>query len=223
MVLDECEVEGGIAECRAFGIQDDRPFRPRQNVLRAEIAVNHRKLVRARRIDERREPVGQIAVRAASGGEIRFQPNRIENGVVGESRGHRRIARGGRMDPSQRITDRGCYGDVDVAIAQSLFPIGIDLRRQIRHGERPAFRVFPEDLRDRAGHDRTRGFDPFDFVPIALGRHTPVGRDLQFRQRALYADARFRQFNAINVRRDTAREGHDSRCGVSAYYLHSVQ
>src|SRR5437879_3642421 len=65
MILDEREIKGRIAERGAFGVQDHGTLWSQQNVLRAEIAVDERPLVRARRVQQRRKPAGKIAMRAA--------------------------------------------------------------------------------------------------------------------------------------------------------------
>ena len=147
VVQHERHVERGIAEPRAFGVEDHRSVGPDQEVLRTEVAMDEDALVGLRGADELGEPAGEVRMGAAGRDEVGLQPDRVEDRVGREARGDLRPVRGRRVDASERVADRGCGGDVDRPVAQQRLPDRVALGRQPRHRERRPVRILADDRR----------------------------------------------------------------------------
>ena len=98
MIEAEGEIEGGVAEPSAFGVEENRSARALKNVLRTDVAVNKRALRRQCRLRERIEARRKLRMRAAGRAQVRLDADRLERVVVRErgrnGSGRRRCAHG---------------------------------------------------------------------------------------------------------------------------------
>ena len=106
MIETEGEIEGGVAEPGAFGVEEHRPLGALQDVLGADVAVNQRPLRRERRMRELVETRGKLRMGAAGRAQVRLDADRLERGVVGEGGGNIRIGGAARMDEAKIAPDR---------------------------------------------------------------------------------------------------------------------
>ena len=161
------------------------------------------------RRDQRREPRARGPACARGGrDEVRLEANRVEDRVGRKARGDVRPVGGRRVDAAQDVADRRrpCRRST-VPSAQQRLPDRIRVGRQPGHRERAGFRgPRPGSSGTAAGHDAAGDAHPFDLAAVALDRRPPVGGDLELGQRALDANDARRQFDAIDVRRNAARQ-----------------
>ena len=115
MVETERNIEGGIAEPGAFGVEEHRPELAIKDVLRAHVAVNQRAFGRKRCPRERLEARRQRRVGAAGRAEIGLDADRLERAVVGERCRNAGIGRASRMDDGEVAPDRGGEIRLDAA------------------------------------------------------------------------------------------------------------
>src|SRR6202042_2450874 len=93
MIKAEGKIESGIAEPGAFGVEEHRPGKSLEDVLRTDVAVNQSALRRQRRTREFVESRCELRVRAASRAQIRLDSDRFERLVVGERGWNTRVGR----------------------------------------------------------------------------------------------------------------------------------
>ena len=122
MVETERKVERRIAEPGAFGVEEDRPERPSQDVLRTDVAVNQRALRSKRRPRKRVEALLELGVRTTRGAQVWLDADRFERFVIGEGGGDVGVGGAARMDEGEIAPDGGGEIRVDMAGEQLRLP-----------------------------------------------------------------------------------------------------
>ena len=211
MVEAEREIERRVAVPGAFGIEEDRPARPDQDVLRADVAVHQGAPGARGGLDQGVQRLGAVRMRARARDQIRLEPDVVEDPVGRELRGDLRIVGGGGMDAHQAIADGAGDVRVGVAGAQVGLPQPVVGRVEIGHDQHARRRVLPEQLRHRLGHDRRRAAHPGRLVSVALDRREPVLLDPELGQRPLDAHRPARQLDPPDVRGHAAGQAGEAR------------
>ena len=194
----ECQIECRIAPPGALRIEKHWPCRPRQDVLRADVAVHQGVLVGLRRGDQRIQRVGAIGMRPCRGNEIRLQPDIEEKSSVGKSAAidvsaavaewiGRDYGRHAPRTPDRRARREAGFSRADKRSAAST---ASPARR---------FRILAEQRRRGTGNRGIGALHPARFIQVPRNRRLPVRRDTQFCQRALHADWAGRQVDAPDI------------------------
>ena len=106
VVEAESDVEGGIADPRAFRVKKDGALRAFQNVLRADVAVHQRPPGRKRLAGEHLVERGELRMLAPGRAQIGLDPDRLECPVMRERRAQTWVRRASGMDqPESRPTE----------------------------------------------------------------------------------------------------------------------
>ena len=112
MIKAEGEIEGGIAEPGAFGVEEHRPSRASKNVLRTDVAVNQRALRRERHAASSSKRDGKLGMGTGRRAQIGLDADRLERLVIGERGRNGRVGGAPRMDDCEIAADRG--GEIHV-------------------------------------------------------------------------------------------------------------
>ena len=118
MIEAERDIKCGIPVPRALRIEEHRPDRPDQNVLRADVAVYKHALRVLCRREQGIEARRQFRMRARRGREVRLEAKRVEEGIRRKARGKVGAIRRRRVDPPDHVADRGGGRGVDDAGAK---------------------------------------------------------------------------------------------------------
>ena len=106
VVQAEREIERRVAVPGALGIEEDRPARPDQDVLRADVAVHEGASGARGGLDQRVQRVGPVRMRPRARDQIRLEPDVVEDPIGGERRRDLAIVGGRGMDAHQAIRRR---------------------------------------------------------------------------------------------------------------------
>ena len=205
VVQAECHVERRIAEPRALRIDEHRPVRSDENVLRADVAVHEHAPRRGRASDQREEHVGELRMDARALDEIGLQPDRVEVVVGGEAMSEVRTVGRCGMDSAEHVADVIRYPRIDVASEQLRLPVA-KLRPEELHDEALRRIVLSNHARHGAGHNPADRAQVVDLRKHALDRDPPLLRDLEPGQRLLDAIRPRAQIDPEDARRDAASQ-----------------
>ena len=115
-------IEGRIAVPGAFGIDEHRPARTDQDVLRADVAVDEGTSGRCRDPDQRVETPLQIAMHFSGGHQIGLEPDGVEAFVRRECLRDVFFPGGCRMDAGRALGDRLRGAFRNDSVSQLVFP-----------------------------------------------------------------------------------------------------
>ena len=153
---------------------------------------------------ERVEAGGEGGVRPPCRAQVRLDPDRLERVVMREGGGHARVGGAQRMNVGEVASDAGREFRLGAAGQEPRLPERKVLWRQILHREQAGFRVFAEDLGNRARQPERDRAHPGGLRPVALDRRLPQGRDLKPGQRPLHAEPAPAGLDQGNVGGDAA-------------------
>ena len=176
------EIERGIAEPRAFRVDDDRAGRPAQDILRAEVAVNQRALGAARRLDQLSQPGGQPRVCPSRCDEIGLEPDVVEDVVGREACGDIAAIGGCGVNAAQRFADPCRVRRIDGPGRELRLPRRIRLGREKFHSEAARVAVLAQEPRNGRRSDLSRDSHPLGFPSIAADGRPPFRRYLELAQ-----------------------------------------
>ena len=188
MVETEGEIEGRVAIPGALGIEEDRPGRADEDVLRADVAMDQRQRGRRGAVGERIEACPKGGMPFAGGAKIGLEPQRLEDVAGWEESRDRRIAGRCGMDRSKLPANLGGKGDIDARREELRFPQTMVGRVEVLHGEKHRRVVRGDDSRCDPWNARTRRLVPEPLVAVPLDRSEPLVLDRKPRHRPLYAE-----------------------------------
>ena len=210
MIKAEGDVEGRVAEPGAFGVEEDRPVRPDQDVLRADVAVDQRPFGRQRGRRDRFNPGGQRRMRTGGRAQIGLDADRLESPVMGEGCPRPGLGRAPRMDEGEVAPDRGGEIPVDPAREKLGLPQREAFGRQVVHGEQAGVGILGEHMRDGVRQPARDRAQIGRLRRVALDRRLPQRRDLEPRERPLDAEAPAAGLDEADVGRDAAGQRRDA-------------
>ena len=213
MVEAKGQIEGGVAEPRALGIEKHRTARAEKNILRTDVSMHDRELRPRGALRQRLENRRKIRMRARRRQQIRFDAQVMERRVGVEvrrppsaisRRRHvwmRAAGRPSRLSPESRSRARA-------ATSTSSYRSG----EQILHRERSNRR---DPTRAPPAPDRSQAFATSvshrTSASVSRDIGAPVGGDAQAVERLLHAELRGARAHQPDIGRHASRERFEPR------------
>ena len=213
MIGAERQVERGIADARTLGIQEHRAVRPDEDVLRADVTVDHHQPGRCGPLAQTEQRPAQVGMPGGGRLEVGLEADGVEDVVAGKASCDLDAAGGRRVDRREPAADLGREVRVSVPVAQLALPQLVAGRIEVGHRAEHRRVVVEQHLGRRAGHDRPGDLVPGDLEAVALDRGEPLGLDPELRQRALDAEHLPRRRHLPDVGRDPAGQRLERRLG----------
>ncbi len=204
MVEAEGQVEGRVADAGAFGIEEHRAVRPEQDILRADVAVDHRQASRRGAAAQRKQLRFEVRMPGGGGFEVGLQPDMLEYLGGRELRCDRFVTGRAGVDLAEPRTDVHRHFWVRAAVAQLGFPQFVFRGVEVFHRAEHRCVVVRDNPRRRARHEVVGDAVPGDLEAIALDRREPVGLDPELGQRPLDAETATVGANLPDIGRDPA-------------------